>query len=133
MADSSAQGTHTQATAPTKSYILSCHCQKNIVELTLPLPIPAPDHGTPFTDNGVCDCSHCLKRRVVWFFAPPGSVKVLKGGAADGSETSHRTGHGLMQSQSCSECGTFLPGASGDSKGPIPINVGPSITFRPSI
>ena len=64
----------------TKTYRLSCHCQENVFELSLPLPSPSLGHGTPFDDNGVCDCSHCVKRRVVWYFVPRTAVKVIRGG-----------------------------------------------------
>lgn len=61
----------------TNTYLLSCHCQKNVLELKLPLPKKTPDHRmplsgtadhkTPLTNNGVRESSHCLQRRIVWF------------------------------------------------------------------
>jgi len=60
----------------TATYYLACHCQAHILQLTLPL-------DDLFSDNGVCDCSHCLKRRIVWGKAPKGSLKVMKGVGSD--------------------------------------------------
>lgn len=66
-------------TDQTAIYHLACHCQTHILQLTLPL------QGL-FSDNGVCDCSHCLKRRIIWGKAPKGSIKVIKGVGMDGIE-----------------------------------------------
>ena len=52
---------------------LACHCQANILRITF------PESVKPFEKNDVCDCSFCLKRRIIWAFAPEGSGKVLKG------------------------------------------------------
>jgi hypothetical protein len=61
----------------TKQYILSCHCQSHIYLLNLP-------HGVLQEKGVVCDCSFCLKRRVVWAFVPGKSMVLHKGG--DGLE-----------------------------------------------
>jgi len=61
----------------TAVYHVSCHCQTHILRLTLP-------HEGLFSNNSVCDCSHCLKRRVVWAQAPAGSMQVIKGVGKDG-------------------------------------------------
>jgi hypothetical protein len=61
----------------TAVYHIACHCQTHVLQLTLPT-------EDLFSDNGVCDCSHCLKRRIVWGPAPKGSLKVLKGVGTNG-------------------------------------------------
>ena len=58
---------------------ISCHCQKHILQLIA----PAKD---PFPEGGVCDCSHCLKRRIIWGFAPGNDVSIVRGVGKDGSE-----------------------------------------------
>lgn len=63
----------------TKTYHISCHCQSHILAYTA-------DPETAFAGNGVCDCSHCLKRRTVWIFAPSGTLEVIKGVGKDGDE-----------------------------------------------
>lgn len=56
------------------TYHISCHCQAHILKYTVP---EGEEPG--FKGNGVCDCSHCFKRRTVWVFAPKGSLEVVKG------------------------------------------------------
>lgn len=60
-----------------KTYHISCHCQSHILAWTT-------DAESAFTGNGVCDCSHCLKRRIVWIFALKGTLEVVKGVGKDG-------------------------------------------------
>jgi hypothetical protein len=57
----------------TKQYILACHCQSQIYLLNLP-------HGVLEEKGVVCDCSFCLKRRVVWAFVPGKSMVLHKDG-----------------------------------------------------
>ena len=61
-----------------KTYHIACHCQEHVLTLTLPSEFD-------FTDNGVCDCSHCLKRRIVWGVAPKGTLEVVRGVGKDGA------------------------------------------------
>jgi hypothetical protein len=56
---------------------LACHCQAHVLRLTLP---------APPTGGDVCDCSHCLKRRTVWFCAPANSIEVVRGFGDDLAE-----------------------------------------------
>jgi hypothetical protein len=65
--------------SPANVYHLTCHCQAHVLRLTLP-------EGAKFDDNGVCDCSHCLKRRIVWYSAPAGSLEIVRGCGKDGTE-----------------------------------------------
>ena len=64
----------------TKTYYLSCHCQRHALSLTIPIPTPSSPASSPFQDNIVCDCSHCIKRRFVSFSVPSETVKVIRGG-----------------------------------------------------
>ena len=54
------------------TYHLACHCQTHVLRLTLP-----PDQT--LDTMGVCDCSHCLKRRIVWAMIPGKYVEVVRG------------------------------------------------------
>lgn len=63
----------------TATYHLACHCQTHILQLSL------PREGL-FRHTTVCDCSHCLKRRIVWDETPMGSIKVIKGFGKDSVE-----------------------------------------------
>jgi len=63
-------------------YHIACHCQTHVLQLTLP---KEGSFSHEFT-TGVCDCSHCLKRRIVWGRAPKGSLKVIKGVGTNGVE-----------------------------------------------
>lgn len=63
----------------TAVYHLACHCQTHILRLTLLL-------DGLFSNNGVCDCSYCLKRRIIWGLAPENSIEILKGVGLDGVE-----------------------------------------------
>ena len=67
-------------TNQTAVYHLACHCQTHILQLTL----PTVDLFNDTFGNGVCDCSHCLKRRIVWGQAPKNSLKVIKGVGMNG-------------------------------------------------
>jgi len=62
----------------TTTYHLACHCQSHVIRIDLP-------KDAPFDSPGVCDCSHCLKRRIVWVQAPAGSMTVIRGVDQDGS------------------------------------------------
>ena len=62
------------------TYHLACHCQAHVIRLDLP-------KDKPFGDPGVCDCSHCLKRRIIWATAPSGSMTIVRGSGKDGVET----------------------------------------------
>ena len=109
-------------TDQTAIYHLACHCQTHILQLTLPL------EGL-FSDNSVCDCSHCLKRRIIWGEAPKGSIKVIKGVGTDGVELqeyrfgtksfahqvspryNNAAGEALIGThQFCGKCGTYVLG-----------------------
>ena len=58
---------------PDEHFHLACHCQSNILRVTYP-------EGTkPFAKNQACDCSFCVKRRIIWSIVPGGRTKVLKG------------------------------------------------------
>ena len=64
---------------------ISCHCQEHIVQLHLPeggsLDADVIDQAT--TD----DCSHCVKRRLLWYRVPDNvRVEVIKGFGKDGVE-----------------------------------------------
>lgn len=63
----------------TAVYHLACHCQTHILRLTLPL-------DGLFSNNGVCDCSYCLKRRIIWGRAPENSIEIVKGVGLNGVE-----------------------------------------------
>jgi len=72
-------------TSSPKVLHLACHCQTHVLRLTDP----------SFEDVGVCDCSHCLKRRIVWGGAKQGTLEVVRGVAKDGAEdlTEYRFGN----------------------------------------
>jgi hypothetical protein len=75
----------------TKTYYLSCHCQTHVIALELPI-------DDPFPENGVCNCSHCFKRRIVFGCAPEGSTaRILKGFEKDGAEELQIYKFGMMQ------------------------------------
>ncbi|KAK4686959.1 hypothetical protein P7C73_g3163, partial [Tremellales sp. Uapishka_1] len=90
---------------------LACHCQAHVLRLTL------PSEPEPFTNNGVCDCSHCIKRKVVWGSAPPGSrFEIIRGVGKDGVELQeYRFGSKSFAHHFCATCGTLMPGGSFDS------------------
>jgi len=50
----------------------------------LQLTLPTESLFNDTFDNSVCDCSHCLKRRIVWNQALKGSLKVIKGVGMNG-------------------------------------------------
>lgn len=62
-----------------KSYTLSCHCQTHAYRLTL--------SKSKIEEEGiVCDCSFCLKKRIVWAFVPQDSLVLTRGAGSEGSE-----------------------------------------------
>jgi hypothetical protein len=63
----------TQTSPPQKTYRGCCHCQAVVFSVTL------PDVTHEQANNGVCDCSHCAKRAVLWAFAKPGALVFEKG------------------------------------------------------
>ncbi|KAK8849369.1 hypothetical protein IAR55_004701 [Kwoniella newhampshirensis] len=95
---------------PTAIYHIACHCQDNVLKLTLPI---NPETGAPlaFDEGGVCDCSHCLKRRIVWAFAPKGSMTIVRGMGKDGAAPTqeYRFGAKSFSHHFCGRCGTYLP------------------------
>jgi hypothetical protein len=74
----------------TKTYHLSCHCQTHVVALDLTT-------DKPFPENGVCNCSHCFKRRIVFATAPEGSARIVKGFGKDGADELGVYKFGTMQ------------------------------------
>ncbi|ORX35141.1 hypothetical protein BD324DRAFT_634032 [Kockovaella imperatae] len=81
------------------TFHLSCHCQSNILRITYPA------DTEPFNKNQVCDCSYCLKKRIVWSIAPAGSVKVLRG---FDKLRDYQFGGKNMHHRWCGECGSNL-------------------------
>jgi hypothetical protein len=91
-------------TKQTAIYHLSCHCQTHVLQLTL------PREGL-FSDFSACDCSHCLKRRIISGEAPKGSLKIIRGVGTNGVELQeYRTGTKTFGHQFCGRCGTYLLG-----------------------
>lgn len=102
-------------------YILSCHCQTHIYLLNLPA-------GELEKEGVVCNCSWCLKRRIIWAFVPHDSLTLHRGAGKDGSEelTEYRFGLKVVAHkvglhigirvrntiltipQFCGKCGTYL-------------------------
>lgn len=68
------------------TYHIACHCQSHVIRYTVPT-------EEAFNNNGVCDCSHCLKRRTVWVMAPKGSLEVVKGVNGSGEGAKKLTGY----------------------------------------
>jgi hypothetical protein len=64
----------------TATYHLACHCQAHVIRLDLP-------KDNPFDKAEVCDCSLCLKRRIVWMSVRGGSMSILRGVGKDGVKT----------------------------------------------
>lgn len=100
-------------------YILSCHCQTHVYILSLPI-------GELERGAEVCDCSWCLKRRLVWGFYSPDSLVLHRGAGKNGAPEiaeywfgAKKSAHKVLQvrrsssqclliDQFCGSCGTFL-------------------------
>lgn len=62
-----------------KIYTLACHCQTHVYRLTLPV-------NQLEKEGAVCDCSWCLKRRIIWAFVPRDSLMHHRGAGVDGTQ-----------------------------------------------
>lgn len=76
-----------------ETYHVACHCQSHVLRYTVPA-------DEAFTDNGVCDCSHCLKRRAVWILAPSGALEVVRGVNGTGEGGKKLSGYSFGAKQS---------------------------------
>lgn len=56
-----------------KTYVGCCHCQRNVFQVTIP----------EITQAGVCDCSFCAKRGILWGFANKTKLMFTRGGQQD--------------------------------------------------
>ncbi|WWD19979.1 hypothetical protein CI109_104452 [Kwoniella shandongensis] len=105
------------STKQAKTYHISCHCQAHVLRLDIPNDTDTP---SPFDQGGVCDCSHCLKNRIVWGFAPPGTVSIVRGLGKDGAANlqEYRFGSKSYGHSFCGVCGTHVLGNAfdGDNK-----------------
>ena len=100
-------------------YHLSCHCQDHVLRLTL------PSDKSVFEGIGVCDCSYCVKKRIVWGVAPPGSLTVVRGFGTDGKDLQgYEFGGKNCAHQFCPRCGSQLLGMKFDPSKDMYYNVG---------
>jgi hypothetical protein len=126
--------TTTETDAPLKTYRGSCHCQAVVFSVTL------PDIAHEKADNGVCNCSFCAKRAVIWAFAEPGALEFEKG--LDGMKgyqfgTKSTTHYVSLRSsidcprktnvdtvvKHCENCGTYIIGCPFSKDKKMPLNV----------
>lgn len=84
------------ADSNTKTYRGNCHCAAFVYEVDIP----------EFSSAGECNCSICSKKGVLWAYAPPEALRVVKG--SEDALSTYKFGTGFAAHKFCPTCATPL-------------------------